>query len=269
MKSINYAVIQNSRFPSKFDGKVDYPSKIKEIRQAQDDFFVHVGVKAGFEKSSEQLSQVYVSLKRKAPGSVQINAYGKYNKESGLFEATFDASKDFDQHFNGDYEVHVHAADYRGDAPVSWNAGQVKIWYKEGLEEGVNNGVRADYRPLPTIEFSFPPTPAQISLALPLVGCGLLGVLFFQFLMSGLFGNRANLSKMSFMGLLFSGSIALVLVIFGAFFVEVKLIPTLWLLLFISPVILMIGQRALSQADCTVPEWRGGQAAIAPKAKKE
>lgn len=34
LTSVQYAVIQNSKFPSKFDGKVDNPSKIQNIRQA-------------------------------------------------------------------------------------------------------------------------------------------------------------------------------------------------------------------------------------------
>ena len=45
----------------------------------------------------------------------------------------------------------VTAADYRADGSAKWDLGQIKIWFKEGLDEGVNNGVRADYRPLPTI----------------------------------------------------------------------------------------------------------------------
>lgn len=100
---------------------------------------------------------------------------------------------------------------------------------------------------------------------LPLVGCGLLAVLFFRFILGGLFGNRANLARLTFAGTLLVANLALVLIIFGAFFIEVKLIPTLWLLLFISPISLLIGQRALSQADCSIGEWKGA----APKPKKD
>jgi hypothetical protein len=51
----------------------------------------------------------------------------------------------------------VTVADYRADAPAKWDLGQIKVWFKEGLDEGVNNGVSSDYRPLPSIEFTFPP----------------------------------------------------------------------------------------------------------------
>jgi hypothetical protein len=48
----------------------------------------------------------------------------------------------------------------------------------------------------------------------------------------------------------------LILVIFTAFFIEVKLIPTLWLLLFLSPVSFFITQRALSSADCSIGDFK-------------
>jgi hypothetical protein len=71
----------------------------------------------------------------------------------------------------------------------------------------------------------------------------------------------ANLSRLSFSGILFLGNLLLILVIFTAFFIEVKLIPTLCLLLFISPLSLFLGFRALAQADCTVGDFRHPQAA--------
>jgi hypothetical protein len=77
-----------------------------------------------------------------------------------------------------------------------------------------------------------------------------------RFVAQGLFGNRANLANLSFKGLLFLGNLALILVIFGAFFIEVKLIPTLWLLLFLSPITFFISQRALAEADCTIAEYK-------------
>ena len=118
----------------------------------------------------------------------------------------------------------------------SGTSGKSRFGSKEGLDEGSNNGVRADYRPLPTIDFSYPPEQPQISLLRPLIGCGLLVALFLRFVAGGLLGNRGNLSNLSFTGVLFLGNLALILVIFTAFFIEVKLIPTLWLLLFLSPI---------------------------------
>ena len=247
LSAVQYSVVQKSSFPSKFDGKTEYPKTIDNIRQGQDDYFIHLAVDASFTKSSEKPSQVFFSLRRKSSEkSLSVNSYGKLNKESGLYEVSVDISKDFDQHFNGDYEISVHAADYRADAPVSWNLGTIKIWYKEGLEQGSYNGIQATYKPLPTIDFTYPPEVPQISPVLPLVGSAILFIAFFKYI-SHLFGaGRANFSRLSFWGVLFSLNLLLILVIFTAFFIEVKLIPTLWLLLFISPVSLFIAQRALS-----------------------
>jgi uncharacterized protein (DUF983 family) len=47
-----------------------------------------------------------------------------------------------------------------------------------------------------------------------------------------------------------------ILGIFTAFWIEVKLIPTLWILLFISPFALIISYYALQSADCTIGEFR-------------
>ncbi len=198
-----------------------------------------------------------MSLKRKGDSkALAINSYGKYNKDSGLYEVTMDVSKDFELHFNGDYQIAVHAADYRSDAPANWNLGTIKIWYKEGLEEGSNSGISPVYQPLPTIDFTYPPEIPQISPVLPLIGSALLVLAFFKYVTHLFTAGRANLSRLSFWGLLFLGNLLLILVIFSAFFIEVKLIPTLWLLLFISPVSLFLGFRALAQADCTVAEFR-------------
>ena len=88
---------------------------------------------------------------------MKVSSFGKYNKDSGVYEVTVDVSKDVELHLNGDYVVAVHAADYRAEKAVQWSLGKVKLWYKEGHEEGVNNGIKADYQPLPTIEFVYPP----------------------------------------------------------------------------------------------------------------
>ena len=145
-------------------------------------------------------------------------------------------SKDLEVHLNGNYEIWVTAGDYRAESTIRWELGQIKIWYKEGHDEGSNNGIKADYLPLPTIEFTAPAAAPQISVILPLIGSAVLVFLFLRFVVSGLMANRANLSRVNFWGLLFILNLLLILVIFTAFFIEVKLIPILWLLLFLSPI---------------------------------
>ena len=261
--SVQYSVVQKASFPSKHDSKAEFPRGVENIRQGQDGYFIHMAVDAGFTKTkNEKPAQVFLSLKKKsAERSLAINSYGKLNKETGLYEVTVDVSKDFDQQFNGDYQIAIHAADYRSDAPSSWNLGEIKLWFKEGLDEGSNSGVSATYRPLPNIDFSYPPEIPQISPVLPLIGSLVLVYAFFKYFAHLFTAGRANLSRLSFWGVMFLGNLLLILVIFAAFFIEVKLIPTLWLLLFISPVSLFLAFRALAQADCTVAEFRHPQSA--------
>lgn len=73
ISKVQYFVSPSSITPRKYDGQVEFPSKISSIKQATDDHYIHFGVSAGFVKStSERPAQVSVSLKRKTEGSVSI-----------------------------------------------------------------------------------------------------------------------------------------------------------------------------------------------------
>jgi hypothetical protein len=91
-------------------------------------------------------------------------------------------------------------------------------------------------------------------MVLPIVGCGALVFFFLNFVTRFLFGN-GSLTGLTFKGFLFIANLILIMVIFTSFFIEVKLIPTLWLLLFLSPITFFISQRALTEADCTIGEY--------------
>jgi len=162
INSLQYAVTNSNKFPTKFDGKVENPNKISNIKQASDDQYIHFSIDAKFESVVKVPSQVYVSLKKE--GGVQINSYGKYNANSKLFEVTFDVSKDIEVHLNGEYQIIVNAADYRAKNAASWNVGKAKLWYKEGHEEGNNKGIKPEFETLPTIDFVYPPEQPQINL---------------------------------------------------------------------------------------------------------
>ena len=169
ISSVQYSVEKSSTFPSRFDGKVEFPNKASTIKQLSDDYFLHVAVQAGFVKStSERPAQVFLSLKKKvvagAAQNVAINSYGKLNKDTGLYEITVNVNKDIGVQLNGDYDLTVQAGDYRAEAPLVWQLGSVKVWYKEGHEEGTNTGIKTDFQPLPTIHFVYPEEKSQISL---------------------------------------------------------------------------------------------------------
>ena len=64
ISSVQYAITNSNKFPTKFDGKVEGGQQIKNIKQATDDQYIHVAVEAKFESPNKYPSQVYISLKR-------------------------------------------------------------------------------------------------------------------------------------------------------------------------------------------------------------
>lgn len=167
IQQVQYSVSKTSAFPSSFEGKVENQGKITQIKQASDDHYIHFAVKAGFVRAtSERPSQVYVSLKRRGgEGSLAINGYGSLNRDSGLYEVTFNVNKDLGEvHLNGEYDITVYASDYRASATQEWILGSIRVWYKEGHEEGSNSGIRSEYQTLPAIDFVYPPEKPQMSL---------------------------------------------------------------------------------------------------------
>jgi len=67
------------------------------------------------------------------------------------------------EHLNGDYDLTLHVADYRAEKSQAWDLGRIKIWFKEGLDEGQNTGIRTEYRTSEHIEFTLPPADKEIS----------------------------------------------------------------------------------------------------------
>ena len=67
------------------------------------------------------------------------------------------------EHLNGEYELSLHAVDYRADKSQLWNLGSIKIWFKEGLDEGTNTGIKTEYKTAQHIEFTLPPPEKEIA----------------------------------------------------------------------------------------------------------
>lgn len=42
------------------------------------------------------------------------------------------------EHFNGEYEMQLHAADVRAEGNIVWDLGSIPIWFKQGSDEGTN-----------------------------------------------------------------------------------------------------------------------------------
>ena len=59
------------------------------------------------------------------------------------------------EHLNGDYEIKLHVSDYRAIRSEVWDLGTIKVWFKEGLDEGDNLGIKNEYKPDSVIEYYF------------------------------------------------------------------------------------------------------------------
>jgi hypothetical protein len=68
------------------------------------------------------------------------------------------------EHLNGEYEVKLHASDYRAIKQEVWDLGSINVWFKEGLDEGDNQGIHEEYKPNKVIEHYFPPQTLEGSL---------------------------------------------------------------------------------------------------------
>lgn len=48
--------------------------------------------------------------------------------------------------------MQIHASDYRAEKGEIWNLGTINVWFKQGLDEGNNQGIKEDYKPGKVIE---------------------------------------------------------------------------------------------------------------------
>lgn len=46
------------------------------------------------------------------------------------------------EHVNGDYSLSIIATDILARNTFKWELGELKLWFKEGLENGDNTGVK-------------------------------------------------------------------------------------------------------------------------------
>ena len=88
------------------------------MKNAQDEHFLHIGVSVEFGKtgsSTTHPAHVFITMKKVgAKDHLSYSRHGKYNPATGLYQITFDFSRDM-EHLNGNYEIQVHASDYRAE----------------------------------------------------------------------------------------------------------------------------------------------------------
>jgi len=51
------------------------------------------------------------------------------------------------EHINGIYDIWVHISDHFASNKIEWPLGEIKLWFKQGLEEGNNHGIKDEFVP--------------------------------------------------------------------------------------------------------------------------
>jgi hypothetical protein len=64
-RTASYQVTQSLKFPTTLDSSIAHPDKVKEVKNAQDDYFLHLAVAADFIASQDtaRSSQVYLKIR--------------------------------------------------------------------------------------------------------------------------------------------------------------------------------------------------------------
>lgn len=79
--------------------------------------------------------------------NLPISSYGKQSSTgSGEYDILFDYTK-LMEHVNGIYELSLHVADINSANTFVWNMGQIKLWFKEGLDDVDNTGISLEFKP--------------------------------------------------------------------------------------------------------------------------
>ena len=135
------------------------------------------------------------------------------------------------------------------------------IDFNEGSAERIYDGIRDDYKMYDTITNYFPPEPEPMSPVIPLAFSGLIVFALLIFI-SSLFSNGANVGKLSFGGILFILNFLAIYGVIVAFWVEINLVNTMWILA--AAAIPTMFTMHIGLPDCEVPKYKKPQ-----KSKKD
>lgn len=149
----------------------------------------------------------------------------------------------------------VKIADARALNTVTVDMGTFQINFNEGSSEGDNSGLRDDYQLLDKITNYFPEEQEEKAPFVPLVFSALIGSLLL-FYVTKVYENQANLSNITFWGFLFTLNYLVVLFVIVAFWIQVNLINTLWILLALTPVTLLTMNYGLTPESCHVSNFQ-------------
>lgn len=155
------------------------------------------------------------------------------------------------QQINGDYKLYLHVQDPRSVNTFEKELGTLQLNFNEGSTETRNTGIRDDYKLLDKITNYFPPEEAKKGAVIPIIFATAISGLLFYFV-SQVYAQQANLSNMTFWGMIFAANYLLILLIIVAFWIKVNLVNTLWILLAVSPFTIFVMNKGLTPENCHI-----------------
>lgn len=217
---------------------------------------LHMQIDAQLVGDSEKVDRpqsVYVTLQK--DDQMPYSVHADYLENIKRYQIAVHLGQLIPQQINGDYKVFAHAEDPRAAKTFSKDLGTLQINFNEGTTEATNDGVRDDYKLLDVITNYFPPEEAGKGAAIPLAFSAALVGLLGHFVLQ-ICSNHANWSKLSFWGFVFTLNYLLILGIIVAFWIEINLVNTLWILLAVSPVTLFTMNKGLTPENCHIPAFQ-------------
>ena len=133
--------------------------------------------------------------------------------------------------------------------------GDFQVNFNEGSSDTSNTGIRDDYQLLDVILNYFPPEDEEKSSVIPLIFSCIIAVVFLWFVIS-IYSNGSNLSNMTIWGFLFTLTYMAIILIIVAFWIQINLINTLWMLLAMTPITLFMMNKGLTPDNCQIPPFK-------------
>lgn len=218
--------------------------------------YLHAQVMTQFEGDKDMVdhpSSVYLTLQKE--NQVIYSVHADYVPAIKRYQIFANLKNLMPQRINGDYNVVLHVTDPRVDEPLVKELGNVQIDFNEGSHDRVYDNVRDDYRLYDHITNYFPPEPEAKGATIPLIFSGILVVGFLVFC-SSVFSNHANLNNISVGGLVFIVNYLAIYVVIIAFWIEINLVNTLWILLGLAPITLGTMHMGLTKEGCEVSAFK-------------
>ena len=248
---IRFSQTQSWSVPEKFQYEGPFPAQLRPVNS--DAFnIIHFAVDTAFHGDSEKHDlpkSVYATLQK--DDQVPFNVHLDFIEDGKLYYVASNLKFLIPNKINGDYKLQVHCEDPRSINKVVVDLGTLQINFNEGTNEALNDGMREDFKMYDKIVNYFPPEEPEKGAFIPLVFSGALGFMLFVYF-TQLYTNSANMSNLSFWGLLFIVNYLAILGVIVAFWFKINLVNTLWILIALAPVTLFMMNKGLTPDNCHI-----------------